>query len=89
MKRPGILVLVLQPTPIQQHSPQPEILRIEDKDLINRLNAQSPPILAYQIIESLAFPIDDEVNIGASFLIPFLLLPPSLDLIAHLTLILG
>lgn len=88
MKRPGILILVLQPTPIQQHSPQPEIFRIEDKNFTDRLNAQSPPILAYQIIESLALPINDKIHVRASFFIPFLLIPSSFDLITHLALIL-
>lgn len=88
MKRLRILVLVLQPTPILQHSPQPEIFRIKDKDFTDRLNSQSPPILAYQIIESLALPIDDKIHICASLLIPFLLIPSSFDLITHLALIL-
>lgn len=85
---PRVLVLVLQPASVEQHSLQPNILRVKDEDLVNSLNAQSPPVLRNQVVESLALAIDDKIHIRASLLIPFLLIPSSLYLIAHLTLVL-
>lgn len=88
MKRLRILIFVLQPASIEQYSLQPEIFRVEYKDLIDGLDTQSPPIFRNQIVEILALAIDDEVYIGTSLLIPFFI-TGCLDLSGHLTFILN
>lgn len=89
MKGSRFFVLVLDPSSVYEYSFQPKILRVEDKDLIDCLNVQPSPILGYQIIESLAFPIDDEVHVCASLLVPLFPLTSYLDLVGHLAFILN